>query len=263
MRGRIVRLTANRQFIVDIMRISARVPTVAAQRRMQLGPVAAARMRCTGRPSWVALFIKAFALVADEFRELRQAYISLPWPHLYEYPENAALVMIERTHQGESIVFPFRVRNPAWLPVVQLSQIIRQAKTAPIEETTDFKRALGVGALPWPFRRVLLWVAHSFGRFRANYFGTFAVSVYSSLGAEPLHGISPVTVLLTYGTIAPDGVVDVRIMWDHRVFDGAVVARALVRMEEILRTDIVQELVSSQEQMVHDAFAQNDYDVRA
>jgi hypothetical protein len=193
----------------------------------------------------VALFTKAFALVADEFPELRRAYISYPWPHLYEYPENAAVVMIERMHRGESSVFPFRIRNPAWLPVVQLSEVIRNAKTAPIEEMTDFMRVVRVSALPWPLRRLLWWLAHNFGRLRANYFGTFVVSVYSSMGVEPLYGIAPGTILLTYGIVAPDGGVDFRVMWDHRVLDGAIIARALVRMEEVLCTIIVQELLSS------------------
>jgi hypothetical protein len=248
MRGGIIRLSANRKFVIDAMRIWVRVPTASAQRRMQLGPVMVARARCAGRPSWVALFIKAFALVADELPELRRTYMPCPWPHLYEYPENAALVMIERMYQGESAVFPFRIRNPAWLPLVQLSEVIRKAKTAPIEETKDFMRVLRIGALPWPLRRLLWWMAHGFGRLRANYFGTFVVSVISSMGAEPLHGHPPGTVLLTYGIIAPDGAVDVRVMWDHRVVDGAIIARALVRMEEVLRAAIAEELLSSQPQ---------------
>jgi hypothetical protein len=246
MRGRTIRLSVNRRLVIDAMRLSARVPTAAALRRMELGTVAAARMRCAGRPSWVALFVKAFALTADEVPELRRAYISFPWPHLYEYPENAALVMIERIHRGENVVFPFRVRNPAWLPLVQLSQVIREAKTAPIAEVTDFMRVLRIGALPWPLRRLLWWTAHSFAGLRANYFGTFVVSAISSWGAEGLFGLPPSTVLLTYGVVAPDGAVDVRVIWDHRVLDGAVMARALGRMEQVLCADITQELLSSQ-----------------
>lgn len=244
MRGRTVRLSLGRRFMADVMRISAKVPTVAAERRMTLGSVAAARAHSAVRPSWVAIFVKAFALVADEYPELRRTYLRRPWPHLYEYPENAGLVMIERQHQGESVVFPFRIRNPGWVPLVQLSQIIRTAKTAPIEETADFVRILRVSALPWPLRRAVWWLGYNFGRVRANYFGTFVVSVYPSQGAEPLHGIGPITVLLTYGLIGPDGAITVRAMWDHRVLDGVVIARALSRLEEVLSTTILEELLS-------------------
>ncbi|MEZ5786306.1 MAG: hypothetical protein R3D62_07495 [Xanthobacteraceae bacterium] len=211
---------------------------------MDLKPVAAARARNAVRPSWVAIFVKAFAMVADEFPELRRTYLSHPWPHLYQYPENAALVMIERQHQGESVVFPFRIRNPGWVPLGQLSETIRTAKTAPVEDTVDFVRVLRVSALPWPLRRLVWWLGYHFGRLRANYFGTFVLSAYPSEGADPLHGIGPVTMLLTYGLIGPDGAITVRAMWDHRVLDGVVIARALLRLEEVLNTRILEELLS-------------------
>ena len=54
-------------------------------------------------------------------------------------------------------------------------------------------------------RRALMWVALNVGRQRANFVGTFAVSVYSGLGAESLHPLSVWTTLLNYGVIAPDG----------------------------------------------------------
>jgi len=43
---------------------------------------------------------------------------------------------------------------------------------------------------------------------------------------------------------AADGTLDARIMFDHRVMDGAVVARALGRFEEILNGPIAAELLS-------------------
>ncbi len=43
-------------------------------------------------------------------------------------------------------------------------------------------------------------------------------------------------------TIDADGQVDVRVIYDHRVMDGATVARALGRVEHVLQTDIVAEL---------------------
>ncbi len=54
--------------------------------------------------------------------------------------------------------------------------------------------------------------------------------------------MSPLTSLLNYGVIERDGTVAVRIMYDHRVMDGATVARALGRMEQILNSVILDEL---------------------
>ena len=89
-----------------------------------------------------------------------------------------------------------------------------------------------------------LWLAalNVSGPLRALRMGTFGVTAYSALGAESLHPISPLTTTLTYGVIAPDGGVTVRVVYDHRVLDGATVARALVLMEAILCGQIVREL---------------------
>jgi hypothetical protein len=82
----------------------------------------------------------------------------------------------------------------------------------------------------------------NFGRQRANYFGTFGLSVYSALNAESLHPISPLTTLLNYGVMDADGHLVVRIIYDHRVMNGATVARALGRLEEILNTVVLEEV---------------------
>jgi hypothetical protein len=42
--------------------------------------------------------------------------------------------------------------------------------------------------------------------------------------------------------ISPDGDVNVRMYWDHRVMDGAVVARALAQLERTLNGEIADEL---------------------
>ncbi len=83
------------------------------------------------------------------------------------------------------------------------------------------------------------------GSLRDKYFSTFGISVYSSMGVDSLHPIAPMTTLLNYGRIAPDGQVDVRIIYDHRVLDGSLVGRTLVQLEEVLRGPMVAELAAS------------------
>jgi len=48
--------------------------------------------------------------------------------------------------------------------------------------------------------------------------------------------------LLNYGVINSDGVLDARIIYDHRVMNGATVARALARLEEILNSVMLEEV---------------------
>jgi pyruvate/2-oxoglutarate dehydrogenase complex dihydrolipoamide acyltransferase (E2) component len=101
---------------------------------------------------------------------------------------------------------------------------------------------LSVAWWPWPVRRALLWLGLNLPRIRARQIGTFGLSVYSSLGAESLHPISPQTTTFTYGVIEPDGTVWVRLVYDHRVFDGSTAARALGKLEAALNGPILAEL---------------------
>ncbi|HUR54707.1 MAG TPA: hypothetical protein VMZ71_11285 [Gemmataceae bacterium] len=242
MRGRAIRLSRTRRMIVDLMHFSSAVPTVPVQRRMNLSDVIAARDDCRVRPSWTAIFTKAYALVAADMPELRRAYVKFPWPRLFEYPASVATITVERDYEGEKGVFGLRVKDPAALTLEDLTQSLRHASTAPVGDIKSFRKALRVAGLPVFLRRPLWWLALNVGRQRANYFGTFAVSVYSALGAESLHPLSPCTTLLNYGVISPDGTCDVRLIYDHRVMDGANVARALAALEATMCGPIVEEL---------------------
>jgi hypothetical protein len=230
--------------VADLLHFGAGVPTVPVERRMCLRRVLVARAACPDRPPWTAIFAKAFALVARGFPELRRAYCKFPLPHLYEYPVSAAAVTIERAYHGEKAVFVERVKDPAARPLPEVANVIRTAATAPVESVKTFRRALRVAALPRAVRRLLWWLGLNIGRQRANYFGTFGISVFSSLGADCLHPVSPWTTLLTYGPIGDDGMVIVRVVVDHRVLDGATTARALLELEETLNGAVAEELIA-------------------
>ena len=201
-----------------------------------------ARAAAKGKPAWSAIFAKAFALVAEDMPVLRRAYVKLPSPRLYEYPRSTVSMVVEREYQGEMVVLTTLIRDPAHMPVAKLSETIRHAKTVPVEEVKSFKRMLDLARWPTPIRRAIWWLGLNIGRQRGNYFGTFGITVYSGLGSESLHPISPLTAVLNYGVIADDGTVAVRIMYDHRVLDGSMVARVLDRIEQKLTTDLVAEL---------------------
>ena len=244
MRGKAIRLSVARRIVIDLLHFAVAVPTVPVQRRMSLGPLAAARAACRERPRWTAIFTKAYALVAREFPELRRAYVKILWPHLYEYPASNGNIVIERNYGGEPCIFSITVKDPAVYTLPDLSRLIQHASTAPIEDIKDYRRMLRIAGLPLPMRRLMWWLGLNIGRQRANYFGTFGLSVYSALNAESLHPLTPLTTLLNYGVISSNGDVNVRIIYDHRVMNGATVARALGRLEEILDTVVADELRS-------------------
>lgn len=242
MHGKWIGLSRPRRFLMDVLRFAARIPTVPVQRRMALAEVAAARNAVPNRPCWPAVFLKAYSQVAQDVPELRRAYLGLPWPHLREYPTSVASIAVERDYGGEPCVFFGRIGDPAKLSLSELHARIRMFAEAPVETVTPFRKMLSFAMLPGPLRRAFLWLGLNLPRTRPGQFGTFGLSVYSSLGAESLHPLSPLTTTINYGVIAPDGTVSVRLIYDHRVFNGATAARALGKLEEALNGPILAEL---------------------
>jgi hypothetical protein len=241
--GRSIPLSLPRRLVCDLVHFAHQVPTVPVQRTIRIPEVHALRSELAGRPSWCALFTKAYAQVAAEFAELRRAYLPFPWARLYEHPNNIASVAVERIYEGEAGVFFAHIHNPEKLALADLEMLLRRYKDDPIESVADFQSSLSMCRLPKPIRRLAWWyVTHARGYRKATWLGTFAVSVYSSLGAESLHPLTPLTTLLNYGVIGDNGDVTVRIIYDHRVMDGATIARALARLEDVLNQDILAEL---------------------
>ena len=94
MRGRAIPLSIHRRMVIDLLYFARGIPTVPVQKRMSLAPLVAARAACRERPRWTVIFTKAYSLLAQEFPELRRAYVKIPWPHLYEYPVSKATIIV-------------------------------------------------------------------------------------------------------------------------------------------------------------------------
>jgi hypothetical protein len=194
---------------------------------------------------WCTLFTKAYAMVSAEFPQLRRAYLPFPWARLYEHPDNIASVAVERLYQGEPEIFFARFYNPDRQSLHDLEAQLRRYKEDRIDSIDDFRSSLRICRLPKPLRRLAWWyITHARGYRKAQWLGTFGVSVYSGLGVESLHPLSPLTTVLNYGVIQDNGDLSVRIIYDHRVMDGPTVARALNRLEQVLHEDILAELRS-------------------
>jgi hypothetical protein len=243
-KGRKLALSLPRRWVCDLVHFARKVPTVPVERRIDVRAVVAMRSNLAHRPSWAAIFTRAYALVAREVPELRRAYLSFPRPHLYEFPYSIASVAIERVYQGENAVFFGHLRSPETQTIASLHKHLLDYKEQPLEKFGLYRRALQIAKYPRFLRRFVWWLGLNVGGAkRAKRLGTFGLSVYSGLGSESLHPLSPLTTTLNYGVIE-DGRVTVRIVYDHRVMDGGTVARAQARLEQILNREIVDELRS-------------------
>ena len=57
--GRFIRLSLPRQYIIDLLHFSRKIPSIPVQRAMNVGRTLAARKRLAKAPSWVMIFSKA------------------------------------------------------------------------------------------------------------------------------------------------------------------------------------------------------------
>jgi hypothetical protein len=243
--GRRIAISLPRQFINDLVYFGHQIPGIPVQRAMNVARTRDARSQLRWPPSWVVIFAKAYAQVCDEFPQLRRSYLKFPWASLFEHTSPVASIAMEKELDGEPAVSFLRLGNLLENTLTDLDASLRNARDLPIQQLRSYRTAKRLHWLPTVLRRSLWWIGLNVnGRLRAREFGTFGLSVYASLGAESLHPISPLTTTLNYGPIADDGSVNVRIVYDHRVMDGAVVARALARFESVLNTQLVEELLT-------------------
>ena len=244
-RGPVVPVSTGRRVVAEFLRQSRNVPLVTVQRPFALPGLVAVRAAMTPRVSWVALFAKAYSLAANRHAALRRSWTTFPFTRLYEHPESACVVLVEREWEGEEVVLGGKVRAPERMPLKDIDRYIRRFQTEPVRSISCFRQMLRVGTYPALLRRFVLWSAlHWSGYRRSTRFGTFLVSSLGNFGCESLNPQIPLTGYLTYGPISADGRVTVSLTFDHRVLDGRQAARALADMESFLNTVLVAELRS-------------------
>jgi hypothetical protein len=241
MRGTVRTISTPRRLIADIMHASIGVPFVSLRRSLDIRQLLEARALAARPPGWAAIFVKAFCLVAKDEPLLRTVYAKWPWPHFYELPRSVGMVAIARVEDGQDCVLPEKIPAADKLALTEIDAQIQHAKGAPIAQVPAFRKILQITRLPLPFRRMIWLVGLGFGRQRANWFGSFAVTSVAAYGAGELQALSPGPFILSYG-LAQDQTIDVVIRWDHRVTDAALIAKALTRLEQVLNTEIAAEL---------------------
>ncbi len=243
-RGTYRMVSAPRRWIGDLVALSRSIPIAALEHRLRLTPVIVAREALPQpRPSWVALFLKAFSLVARRRACLRHAYFNFPWPHIYEHPFNVAAITVERDWKDEQAIFFAMLSKPETMGLMDVHEFLRRLKTDPIESVPTFTLLLRSCYLPLPFRRLLWRYYYSLsGPRRANRMGTFAINGGSRFPIRPVTTTGAIGLTLYFGLFDDDGSTDVCLTFDHRVMDGGEVVRTLDELESVLNTDIVIEL---------------------
>jgi hypothetical protein len=241
--GRFLRVSPFRKLVTDLMHFSSKVPSVCMDRRMNLSRILVARQRCSPRPSWSAIFIKAYGIVAARTPELRRVYMPFPVAYLYEHPYSVVTMNIERQWRDENVVFQAQIRSPEKRSLRKLDDLVRYYKDEPVENVKCYRRIMRMASVPWPFRRLSWWVGlNLYPRLRVHNFGTFGITTTAAQGAGIQRIIPILTGTLHYSMFDDAGNLEMRFSFDHRVLDGATAATALKDLETVLHTEILDEL---------------------
>ncbi len=225
----------------DIALVAREVPLFPVERSLRLAKVADARAAAAPRIGWAAVFLKAYGLVARELPILRTWFIRGLRPRLATSQASVATLAVNRTEAGEDRLCFARLKQPDALPLVEIQRFIHACTTQPVEEM--FKRQLELEMMPGFIRRTILRCnMNSASPKRPSRIGTFSLSTLAGFGAINRFHPTLCTTSLCYGPLEPDGRCLVTLIADHRVIDGAAVARALERMEQVLATEIAAEL---------------------
>ena len=84
---------------------------------------------------------------------------------------------------------PTRVRLEIEVPFAELEPSLKKAYREIGQQVSipGFRRALRLARLPWPLRRLGMWLGlHASGRLRERFFGTFSLSSPAAQGAGML-----------------------------------------------------------------------------
>jgi hypothetical protein len=229
--------------IAELMHHAQKVPSLPLGKMMDINDLVNARSEMANPPSWIAIFLRAYALVAQQIPELRRTYIPLPYKHLYEHPYSEGTVLIERELQRENIVLGARIRAPEGSSLKAIDDLLRYFRQTPLGQIGFFRQMMLFGRLPWFIRRFTLWhTLYISGYKKAKRLGTFSLSSLGNMGVEQYHPLTPLSTYLTYGPINSAGETCVKVIYDHRVMDGRTVARALQELEKTLQTVLLREI---------------------
>jgi hypothetical protein len=234
-------LSAARRCVGDVARLGRELPLFPVERTMQLAAVSDARATAAVRLGWATLFTKAYALVAREMPLLRSWLAGRVRPRLATADSSVATLAVNRMEDGADRLLWTRITAPESLPLVEIQRIIDDSLSKPVAEA--FPRQLELERLPGSLRRTILrWNMRSASPKRATRIGTFSLSTLAGLGATNRFHPTLCTTSLSYAPLEPDGRCLVTLIADHRVIDGAAVARALQWLEQALTGAVVAEL---------------------
>jgi hypothetical protein len=208
---------------------------------VELGEVSRARKWAQRRISWTALFTRAYGLASREIPELRQIYVSWPWPRIYQSSTCIISIAVNRTFpEGERLYFG-RVHSPDLRTLELIQDDLDSFQTG--EPSRVFRSQYVAAKMPRLIRRLGWWWKMDVDyKNRARRSGTGSISALAGQGVNNRLHPCIMTSSLSFGPVETDETSLVTLQCDHRVLDGAVAARAINSLCDFLTGQVLDEL---------------------
>jgi hypothetical protein len=232
---------ANRTIVLEVARQALRVPSFPVERKVGLGELAALRQEVGQRVSWTAIFTRAYGLASRQHQQLRQIFVSWPWPRCFQSAQCVISIAVNRSIAGQDHLFFGRIHSPDVRSLVDIQGDLDGFQCQSPE--VAFKSQIRGARLPWPIRRIGWWWRSSVDfRNKARRMGTGSISSLAGLGVTNRLHPCILTSSLSFSAVDSNGDCQVTLQCDHRVLDGVAAARALNCLCDQLTGQLVEEL---------------------
>lgn len=149
-------------------------------------------------------------------------------------------LVVARRHEGEQLLFPVLVRDADRLSLAEIEALIRHHKSAPLHELEPMKALERVKRMPWLGLRLFSYKARSDPAFYLKYFGTYGLSSLVRMNGHGTAGATLANTAVAFlpgslrtlprivdGEVVPREVLGVGFVFDHLLFDGVAMLRAV------------------------------------
>ncbi len=242
-RGIHIPMTPERRLVCDLTNLSRRVPLVPIERLIDVREVQQLRKRVRPKISWQVIMMRAYALAAVDFPELRRVYVRWPRAYYYQHPVSVCLLTISRQINGQEQLMFARFPQPENHTLLQLQEMFNDYRRLPIHELKQLQHQRRFSRMPWLVRKtgwhlMTDWMPSC----RARQMGTFGMSLSGLRDTLGTFHAGPSTTILGYDQLCRGGQARVTLTFDHRVLDGKPAMDALDLFRKYLQRIVRNEL---------------------
>lgn len=242
-RGTRIKIANDRALVSDVVELARSMPLAPMMREIDLTTIERVRKSLPKKISWTALMMKAYALVAAKRPELRRIYTPFPWPHIYEHPENVAMLTITRTLPEGPRLFFARFAQPENQTLQDIQKRFDQMRRAPIKEIKQFRHQKRFARWPKVIRKMAWWsMTHLMPAKLAQQIGTFGMSLSQLDSTYGVYHLGPTTTTLGYEHFVSANKMRISVTFDHRILDGKHVYDIMNDLETELHGPLLEEL---------------------